>query len=333
MSLTQRLFDPASAFDHSLTVGITIFVVAALVVTPLVLVTLNRAGKLSEHHRIELYARYKGWLILAPLMIGPVLLGPGCTILAVFVLSILGYREFARATGFFRERVLSFVVVIGIALLTFAALDHWYMFFVAIPSLTIIAIAMFALLRDQPSGYLQRVAIAVFCFLLFGFCFGHLGFMANDRDYRPIVLMIVICVELNDVFAYVCGKLFGRTPLAPNTSPNKTNEGAFGAIVLTTLLFMALGRLIFAGHVLGTWPHLATMGFLLGISGLFGDLLMSAIKRDLGVKDMAATIPGHGGLLDRFDSLILAAPALFHYINYFRGFGPDLPTRIFSLPH
>ena len=74
------------------------------------------------------------------------------------------------------------------------------------------------------------------------------------------------------------------------------------------------------------------MGFLLGISGLFGDLLMSAIKRDLGVKDMGVTIPGHGGLLDRFDSLILVAPALFHYIAYFRGFGLDQPIHIFSSP-
>ena len=72
------------------------------------------------------------------------------------------------------------------------------------------------------------------------------------------------------------------------------------------------------------------MGLLLSTVGQFGDLMISSVKRDLGIKDMGVLIPGHGGVLDRFDSLVLVAPAMFHYIGYFRGIGIDQPTRIMS---
>jgi phosphatidate cytidylyltransferase len=97
--------------------------------------------------------------------------------------------------------------------------------------------------------------------------------------------------------------------------------------VLTTA---TLAHFIFKDEVLDHPIHLLTMGALLSLTGQWGDLVMSSIKRDLGVKDMAATIPGHGGLLDRFDSLLFVGPALFHYIGYFRGVGLDEPARIIT---
>jgi len=72
------------------------------------------------------------------------------------------------------------------------------------------------------------------------------------------------------------------------------------------------------------------LGLIVSVAGQFGDLMVSSIKRDIGIKDMGASIPGHGGLLDRFDSMLLVAPAVFHYIAFFRGFGLDQPTRIFT---
>jgi phosphatidate cytidylyltransferase len=137
-------------------------------------------------------------------------------------------------------------------------------------------------------------------------------------------------VELNDIFAYCSGKLIGRRKLAPNTSPNKTLGGALGAVVLTTCLYGILAHFIFLGTSLDTPLHLGTMGLLLSLTGQWGDLVLSSIKRDLGIKDMAATIPGHGGLLDRFDSLLFVGPALFHYVQYFRGVGTDGPMRIIT---
>lgn len=309
------------AFAHPATVGITVLLGALLAVAGLAIFALDRLGRLAPGMRAELYARYFSWLILVPLMAGPILLGRMWTIGALGLLSLLAYREFARATGFFRHRALSATVVLGIGLMIFAAADHWYGFFVALPSLVVSALVIVAVLADEPKGYLQRVALGIFSFALFGVCLGHVGYLANDANYRPLLLLILLCVELNDVFAFCCGKLFGRTKLAPHTSPGKTWGGALGAFVLTTLLFAAVGASVFAGTVLAAPGHLLAMGALLSFTGQLGDLVISSVKRDLGVKDMAATIPGHGGLLDRFDSLLFVGPALFHYIHYFVGVG------------
>jgi phosphatidate cytidylyltransferase len=96
------------------------------------------------------------------------------------------------------------------------------------------------------------------------------------------------------------------------------------------LLVMLVGRFAFADTVLADPLHLAILGVLISVLGQFGDLMLSSVKRDLGIKDMAATIPGHGGLLDRFDSLILVAPAAFHYINYFVGVGKDQAAHVLT---
>jgi phosphatidate cytidylyltransferase len=252
------------------------------------------------------------------------------TILGIGLLSLLCYREYARATGLFREKTISLMVVLGILLITFSILDNWYRFFVALSPLTIAALAAAAILADRPKGYIQRVALGTFGFALFGACLGHLGYLANDENYRPLLLLTLVTVELNDVFAYISGKTLGRRKLAPNTSPNKTIGGAVGALVLTTLLVVALGWFVFRGTVLASLGHLIFLGILISVVGQLGDLMLSSIKRDLGLKDMAATIPGHGGLLDRFDSVLLVAPAVFHYVNYFVGVGVDQPVRIWT---
>jgi len=264
------------------------------------------------------------------LLLGPVLLGAAWTILAVAILSILCYREFARATGFFRYRSLSIVVVLGIFATTFAIADHWYGFFVAVPPLTMVLLAMVAILRDEPRGYTQRVGLGVIAFLLFGHCLGHLGYMANDADFRPIVMLIILTVELNDVFAYIAGKTFGHRKITPQTSPNKTLGGALGALILTTTLVSTVGHFVFVGSGVDTPVRLIGLGLIVSVAGQFGDLMVSSIKRDIGIKDMGASIPGHGGLLDRFDSMLLVAPAVFYYIGFFRGFGLDQPTQIFT---
>lgn len=317
------------AFEHPAVAGITIFMVALLAVTPVVFEALQRMGKLTPALRKELYARYFSWLALVPLMLVPILLGRLWTVAAFGLLSLFAYREFARATGFFRHRLLSATVVLGILLMIAATADHWYGFFVALPSLVVSLLVIVAVLADEPKGYLQRVAIAIFSFLLFGVCLGHVSYFANDRNAGPILLLILLCVELNDVFAFCCGKFFGRRKLAPHTSPGKTWGGAVGAFVLTTALFAGIGSSVFAGTPLAAPVHLVTMGALLAFTGQLGDLVISSVKRDLGIKDMGATIPGHGGLLDRFDSLLFVGPALFHYIGYFVGVGLDQPARVF----
>lgn len=317
---------------HPVAFWIAAGIAAVLAITPLIFLALEKAGKLSPALRSDLWTRYKSWLILAPLMVGPLLAGRLLAILGVGILSILCYREFARATGLFRHRAISAVVALGILLLTFAAADHWYGFFVALSSLTVSLIVIVALFADQPKGYIQRVALGVLAFSFFGVCLGHYGYFANDQRGQAFLLAILLCVELNDVFAYCTGKLFGRRKFAPNTSPNKTLGGAIGAAILTTALFATLVHAIVDGTSLDHHWHLVALGLLLSLTGQFGDLVMSSIKRDLGVKDLGASIPGHGGLLDRFDSLIFVGPAMFHYIGYFLGVGLDQPVRVFTGP-
>ena len=304
---------------HPVAFWIATGIAGALALTPLIFLALQAAGKVSPELRGDLWTRYKSWLVLAPLMVVPLLLGPIPAILGVAALGTLCYREFARVIGLFRHRAVSGTVALGGALITYAIAVQWYGFFNALTSLVVCAIVIVALFADDPRGYIQRVALGIFCFLLFGVCLGHFSYLANDKLGAPIQLAILLCVELNDIFAYCTGKAFGRRKLSPHTSPKKTVGGAFGALVLTTALFAALAHFTFAGGPLDRPIHLIALGVMLSLTGQCGDLVMSSIKRDLGIKDMAATIPGHGGLLDRFDSLLFVGPALFHYIRYFGG--------------
>jgi phosphatidate cytidylyltransferase len=326
----ERLWGWKHALDAPFVRGFIIGLIVLLVTVPLCIWLLQVTGKITSERRAELWARYFSWLIFIPLMIGPIVLGAGWTILAVCIMSIVCYREFARATGMFRQPDVSALVVIGILAITFAVADHWYGFFVALPPLTVSVIAAVAICRDEPKGYIQRVALGILAFLLFGVCFGHLGYFSNDSNFRSILLWLITCVEMNDVFAYIVGKTMGRKKLAPNTSPNKTIAGALGALILTTALAVTLGHFAFSGTRMDNPGRLILAGLILSISGQLGDLTLSSIKRDLGIKDWAATFPGHGGLLDRFNSLLFAAPAVFHFIGYVQGVGLTQPSRIIT---
>jgi phosphatidate cytidylyltransferase len=334
----DRLFGYEHAFDHPVTVAVTVGLALLLVVTPLLFAFLSRIGRIDTALRTELFRRYCSWLVLCPILLVPILLGAAWTILGVGVLSLLCYREYARATGLFREKAISLVVVVGIVAITLAVLDHWYRLFVALTPLTVALIAAVAVLADRPKGYIQRVGLGVLGFLLFGTALGHLGYLANDLNYRPLMLLVIVAVEMNDVFAFAVGKAIGRHPLVPNTSPKKTIEGAVGGVVLTTLLVLGIGlfffpvseRIAYGVTTKQELRYLAMLGLIIGVVGLLGDLTLSSLKRDLGIKDFGTTIPGHGGLLDRFDSLILVAPAAFHFANYVAGVGLHEPIEIFT---
>lgn len=326
----QRLFGYSNALDSPLVKGVLIAVIAVLIVVPILVWFLDSRGKLTASLRKDLWARYFSWLVFIPLMLGPVLLGAAWVIGAICVMSLLCYREFARATGMFRSPITSAVVVLGMAMITLAVADNWYGLFVALTPLTVALIAATALLADQPNGYLQRVALGTMAFLLFGVCYGHLGYFSNSGNFRALLVWIVVSVEMNDIFAYIVGKSIGGPKLCPNTSPNKTISGALGAVILTTMLSASLGHFVFRGTMLDHWPHLLVMGMLMSVPGQVGDLTLSSVKRDLGIKDWAATFPGHGGLLDRFNSLLFVAPAIFHYVGYFLGVGLDQRARIIT---
>ncbi|MFO1064341.1 MAG: phosphatidate cytidylyltransferase [Pirellulales bacterium] len=317
MSSLAKMFDPSLMFDRPITALLTGSVVAALIATSILVRVLHVLGKTSDKLHSELIARLRSWYLLSVCILAPILMGRMTTWFFLAVLSFLCLRELSKAVGLDRFRWALTGTIIANATIWFAVIEPWYGLFLAAVPLGIALIAVLELFQDQPAGYLKRVSLGALALFLVGSSLGHLGWLSNQDGYRSILMWIILMTELNDVFAFTCGKTFGRRKLIPATSPNKTIGGAVGALVLTTLLSIWVGSYVFAGTKLAEWHHLLVMGLMLSFFGQCGDLVMSSIKRDIGIKDMADTIPGHGGFLDRFDSLLITAPALFYYMRLF----------------
>jgi phosphatidate cytidylyltransferase len=326
----ERLFGIEHAFDSPATALVLTMVVAVLLLVPIIFWFVARAVGADPGRLRNWWRRNLARLVLVALFALPILAGAFWAIVLVGVLSLFCYREYARATGLFREKLISLLVALTILAIHLTVLDNWYNAFVALFSLAIAAIGGVALVQDRPMGYIQRVALGTFAFVLFGSCLGHLGFLANSSEYRPLMIFFVGAVEINDVGAFVIGRTLGRRQLCPNTSPDKTVAGAAGGIVFTTVFVFVAGRLVFAETLLQHWLHGLILGVLVSVAAQLGDLMLSSIKRDLGLKTMDVIVPGHGGLLDHIDSLLLAAPVLFHYVNYYVGVSAGQPICIFT---
>lgn len=332
MTPWERLFDATRAFDHPVTRWAIAGIAVALVSASVLIRVIKRTGQISDGTFSELLNRTRSWYVLAGILALPILLGAFWVSSFFFLLSLFCFREYARATGLYCTWSLTVSVAVATTLTYFAALDHWMGLFTTSWVLGVYLISIAGLFPDQPEGYLRRTSLAILGYALFGISLAHLAFLANNPNYRPILLWILLCTGLNDVFAYLCGRTFGRRKLMPRTSPNKTWAGALGAVALTTLLSTAIAYYVFRESTLDRWPHLLSLGLLISVLGQIGDLIVSAIKRDLAIKDMGSLLPGHGGLLDRFDSLLLVAPIVFHYLNFFmaEGISGEQLTRILS---
>ncbi len=194
----------------------------------------------------------------------------------------------------------------------------WYGLFMTLPVFVIATILAIPVVRNRAHDQLRLVCLAIFAFAYFGWMFGHLAFLANSPHAYSYLGYLVLAVALNDVTAYLCGRLVGRRLLCSNVSPKKTWAGAVGALLVSCWLPWAL-QFTFPHFTL---PDLLACGLIVGMGAPLGDLVVSVIKRDLGIKDMGSVIPGHGGILDRIDSLIYVAPLFFYYVRYRYDFGP-----------
>jgi phosphatidate cytidylyltransferase len=271
----------------------------------------------------SMFRTYWSWILMAGIGIIVVFLGRIPTIVGVTLLAVFAFKEFARASGLYRDWWMTVAVYAGIIAVGVASLiSHprgaelgtgWYGLFVAVLVFAIALILLMPILRNRARGELQRMSLAIVGFIYIGWMFGHLGFLANARNAYGFVCFIIFATAICDVAAFTFGKIFGRHPLRSEISPNKTWEGAVGAIVVAMILPWLLR---FSFPFFGSWQLVLT-GLIVGIGGLLGDLSISVIKRDIGTKDMAATIPGHGGILDRIDSLIYAAPLFLHMAGYY----------------
>lgn len=271
----------------------------------------------------SVWRTYIGWLIMLPLLVGAILLGRIPTIALLILLAIFGFKEYARATGLYRDWWMTGAVYIGIVALGLTAMADnpntgrpgWYGLFMAMPVYAIALILMIPILRNRTQGQLQSMALAILGFIYIGWMFLHLALLSNGPNAYGYLLFLVFAVELNDVAAFTFGRLLGKSgrhPLRSAISPKKTWEGSLGALGVSTALPWVMWF---------SFPHfglvqLVLTGLIVGIGGQLGDLSISVIKRDVGVKDMGAVIPGHGGILDRIDSLIYTSPLFVHMVNY-----------------
>lgn len=271
----------------------------------------------------SIWSTYRSWLVLAPIGLAAIFAGRIATIVGVTLLAIAGFKEFARASGLYRDWWMTGAAYAGIVTVGIASLmphprgeepgHGWYGFFVAVPVFAIALILIVPILRNRAKGELQRMSLAIVGFVYIGWMFGHLGFLANAVNAYGYLLFVIFATEVNDVAAFTFGRLFGRHPLRSEISPKKTWEGALGALAVSMILPWLL-RSSFPDFT--AWQLILT-GLIVGIGGQLGDLSISVIKRDIGTKDMGTLIPGHGGLLDRIDSLIYVAPLFMHMAGYY----------------
>jgi phosphatidate cytidylyltransferase len=330
-SSLEHLFGWRSALGDSFTPAITLCIAGLFLLAGAVIRVYSWKSRMNAGICAELQARWKSWGWIALGIFVPVWLGAAWVMLAVLLLSLACHREFARATGLIREKAINGIIVLGILALTIAAFDHFDRLFFAITPLTVGMITIITVPQDRPTGYLKRIGLGITSFLLFGCSFGYLGLIANDRHYRAILLLILWCVVLNDICASCIGKMLGRSQLLPRTSPKKTLAGSVGAGIVTTVVVAALAHLVFRDTPMDSYPSLLFLGILVAVLGQMGDLVVSAIKRDLGMKDLGNVLPGHGGWLDRFDSLVLVPPAVFYFLSYRLGpLASDMPARILT---
>jgi len=163
------------------------------------------------------------------------------------------------------------------------------------------------LLRRGTKGFIASASASVFALVYLPFLTGFLILLARPANGLEQIMVFVLLVASNDTFAYVTGVLIGKHPMAPSISPKKTWEGLAGSIIFTT----GMGYLTFNGILnLNPWVGAAT-GLIIVFTATTGDLIESAIKRDFAIKDMGNLLPGHGGVMDRLDSIVTSAPALW----------------------
>ena len=256
---------------------------------------------------------YRSWWVILPLVAVPLGLGRAATILAITLLSLACFHEFARGTGLYRDWYFTGAVFFEILCLNYVAWIRWYGMFLVLPMYAVALLLILPVLRNRTEGMIQNAGLSIMGFLYFGWFLGHLSYLTNLHNALPYLLFLTLAVALNDVAAFATGKLFGRRMLAPNVSPRKTWGGAIGCVFVTAGVVWALRSLLpWFGPL-----QLLLSALIVGVGGQLGDLVISFVKRDLGVKDLGAVFPGHGGWLDRYDSLIFVSPLFFHMIAFY----------------
>lgn len=265
--------------------------------------------------------RINAWWLMSAVFGGALLTGAKGSLLLFFFLSLLALREFITLTPTLRADhgtlFWCFFVMTPIQYLLIGI--GWYgLFIIFIPVYGFLFIPIRSALVGDTERFLERIAKIQWGLMIAVYCVSYAPALLTIelRGFRgenaKLLLFLIVVVQLSDVFQYLWGKGMGRHKIAPDVSPNKTWEGFLGGVACATLLGTGLYWLT----PFNPWQA-ALMAFICCLLGFAGGLTMSAIKRDGGVKDFGNLIEGHGGILDRIDSLCFSAPVLFHLSRFF----------------
>ena len=269
----------------------------------------------------NLNARIRSWWGIVFVFGAALLFGRVVTLVLFAILSFLSFREFMSLTptraGDHRSLFLSFFVVVPVQY-WLIGIDWYGLFSIFIPVYVFLLLPALSATAGDTRDFLARNAKLQWGLMLTVFAISHapaLLLLDLSRYQLPdalLLLYLMIVVQISDVFQYVFGKLFGRTRLSPAISPSKTVEGLVGGGLTAVLIGAAL-----SGITPFSPLQAAGMSAVIVIGGFFGGFVLSAIKRDLGVKDWGRMIEGHGGILDRMDSVSFASPLFFHLTRYY----------------
>lgn len=264
--------------------------------------------------------RINAWWVMVALVGLAFAFGKTGVIVLFGLLSVLALREFVTLTYTRRSDHLALAMAFYVALpLQYLLIGiEWYgLYSIFIPVYGFLFLPIIAALRADTTRFLDRIAEVQWGLMLAVFCLSHvpalvtLQIPGNEGRGLLLIAFLVIVVQSSDVLQYVWGKLFGRHKVAPALSPSKTWEGLIGGVLSAT----ALGAALWWITPFKPWQA-ALIAFAINLMGFFGGLVMSAIKRDHGVKDWGHLIAGHGGVLDRLDSVLFSAPVFFHITRY-----------------
>ncbi|HNO79123.1 MAG TPA: phosphatidate cytidylyltransferase [Phycisphaerae bacterium] len=269
----------------------------------------------------NLNARTRAWWIMVLIFSVSICLGGLTTVVLFGLSSFLAFREFVTLTptrrGDHRALFWAFFAIIPIQYVLIGI--QWYgLFAIFIPVYAFLFIPIRVALGGDPVNFLGRTSRVQWGLMVCVYFVSHVPalLMLDIPGYSgrnaSLLFFFILIVQMNDVFQYLWGNLFGRRAIAPVISPNKTWEGFIGGLISST----AVGAALYWTTPFLAWQS-AALAFAIAGMGFAGDLTMSAVKRDLGVKDYSNMIPGHGGVLDRLDSLSFAAPFFFHLTRYF----------------
>lgn len=272
-------------------------------------------GKINPDAKLsELKMRAKSWWIMTMVFLIATIFSAKISYIAFALLSCVALRELFSILKLRQEDR-------STMLLCYLAIPFQYFFTYQgyiIASLVFIPVFMFVVLPfrlvlvGQTEGIIQSMAVIPATLMIALFGLSHLGLLLSLPGGRGLLFFLVFITEMNDVFQFVWGKLFGKHKILPKVSPNKTWEGFIGGVLTTTVLGFALKFLTSC-----TTSQIIFISFITANAGFIGDVIISSVKRDLQLKDTSNAIPGHGGVLDRIDSLVVAAPVFFHIVYYF----------------